>query len=92
MQRYQLKVEGIPEYINMLEDTQRQARWAGRKIANETLILFCHHGDAHNRAISARKQRLGRARGTGQDLDAMEDGIQEGPCQSKDKITGQRWH
>ena len=25
MQRYHLEVEGIPEYINMLEDAQRQA-------------------------------------------------------------------
>ena len=28
MQRYHLKVEGIPEYINMLKDAQRQAGWA----------------------------------------------------------------
>ena len=40
MQCYHLEAEGIPKYINMLEDTQRQAGRAGRKIANETLILF----------------------------------------------------
>ena len=40
MQHYQLKVDGIPEYINMLEDTQRQAGRAGQTIANETLLLF----------------------------------------------------
>ena len=34
MQRYHLEVEGIPEYINMLEDAQRQAGQAGRTIAN----------------------------------------------------------
>ena len=32
MQRYHLKVEGIPEYINMLEDAQRQAGRAGHAI------------------------------------------------------------
>ena len=40
MQRYHLEVEGIPEYTNMLEDAQRQAGWAGRTIADETLLLF----------------------------------------------------
>ena len=40
MQCYHLEVEGIPEYINMLEDAQRQAGRAGRTIANKTLILF----------------------------------------------------
>ena len=40
MQRYHLKIEGIPEYINMLEDAQRQSSRAGRTIADETLLLF----------------------------------------------------
>ena len=40
MQRYRLKVEGILEYINMLEDAQRQAVHAGRTIADEILLLF----------------------------------------------------
>ena len=40
MQRYHLEVEGIPEYINMLEDAQRQDGQAGRMIADETLLLF----------------------------------------------------
>ena len=40
MQHYHLKVEGIPEYINMLEDAQKQARRAGRAIADETLLFF----------------------------------------------------
>ena len=31
MQRYHLEVEGIPKYINMFEDVQRQADRAGRK-------------------------------------------------------------
>ena len=33
-------MEGIPEYINMLEDAQKQAGRAGRTIANKTLLLF----------------------------------------------------
>ena len=40
MQRYHLEFEGIPEYINMLEDAQRQSGRAGRTIADETLLLF----------------------------------------------------
>ena len=35
-----LEVEGIPEYINMLEDAQRQADRVGRTISNDTLLLF----------------------------------------------------
>ena len=40
MQRYYLKVEGIPEYINMLKDAQKQAGRDGRTIADETLLFF----------------------------------------------------
>ena len=40
MQRYHLEVEGIPEYINMLKDAQRQSGRAGPTIADETLLLF----------------------------------------------------
>ena len=40
MQRYHLEVEGIPDYINMLEDAQRQAGRAGRTIADKTLLLL----------------------------------------------------
>ena len=40
MQRYHLEVEGIPEYINMLEDAQWQAGRAGQTIADETLLIF----------------------------------------------------
>ena len=40
MQRYHLKVKGVPEYINMFEDAQRQAGRVGRTIADETLLVF----------------------------------------------------
>ena len=40
MQCYNLEVEGIPQYINILEDAQKQAGRAGRKVADETLLLF----------------------------------------------------
>ena len=40
MQRYHLEVEGIPEYINMLEDAQNKLGRSGRTIADETLLLF----------------------------------------------------
>ena len=40
MQRYHLDFEGIPEYINMLEEAQLQAGRAGRTIVDKTLLLF----------------------------------------------------
>ena len=40
MQCYHLEVKGTPEYINMLEDAQRQAGRARQTINNETLLLF----------------------------------------------------
>ena len=40
MQRYHLEVEGIPDYINILEDAHRQSGRAGQTIVNETLLLF----------------------------------------------------
>ena len=40
IQRYQLEVEGIPEYINMLDNVQRQAGRTGGTIVDETLLLF----------------------------------------------------
>ena len=40
MQLYHLEVEGIPDYINMLEDAQKQAGQFGRTIANKTILLF----------------------------------------------------
>ena len=40
MHRYYLEVEGIPEYMNMLEDAQWQADRAGRTIMDDTLLLF----------------------------------------------------
>ena len=40
MHHYHIKIEGIPEYINMLEDAQKQAGRARRIIAGKTLLLF----------------------------------------------------
>ena len=40
MQRYHLEVKVIPEYINMLEDAQRQTGRAGRANSDEILLLF----------------------------------------------------
>ena len=40
MQSYHLEVEGIPEYINILKDAQRQSGRAGRAVSDETLLLF----------------------------------------------------
>ena len=40
MQGYHLEVEGIPEYINMIEESQRQDGRARRTVADKTLLLF----------------------------------------------------
>ena len=40
MHCYHLEVEGIPKYINMLEDAQRQSGRAGCTITDETFLLF----------------------------------------------------
>ena len=40
MQRYHIEFEGIPEYVNMLEDSQQQAGRAGRTITDNILLLF----------------------------------------------------
>ena len=40
MQRYHLEVEGIPEYINMIEEAQIQAGRSSQTITYETLLLF----------------------------------------------------
>ena len=40
MQRYHLEVEGIPKYIKMLKDAQKQMERAGRMIADKILLLF----------------------------------------------------
>ena len=40
MHCYHLEVEGIPKYINMLEDAQRQAGLVGHAISENTLLLF----------------------------------------------------
>ena len=40
MQRYHFEVEGIPEYMNMLEDAKKYLGRSGRTIADETLLLF----------------------------------------------------
>ena len=42
MQRYHLEVEGIPKYISMLKDAQKQAGQAGRTITDKTLLLFAN--------------------------------------------------
>ena len=40
MQRYHIKVEGIPDYINILKDAQKLAGRANQMIADKTLHLF----------------------------------------------------
>ena len=56
MQRYQLNFEGIPEYINMLEDAQKQAAWTWRTIDNKTLPPFATNAMlTTNRFLRANK-------------------------------------
>ena len=40
MQLYHLDMEGIPEYINAIEDNQKKSKRAGNTIADSTLLLI----------------------------------------------------
>lgn len=40
MQRYHLEAEGIPEYINSLEDAQKRAKRAKNPITDEMLVII----------------------------------------------------
>ena len=40
MQRYYLDMEGIPEYINAVEDAQNQCKYSGNSITAATLLLI----------------------------------------------------
>ena len=40
MQTYHEDMEGIPTYINNLEDAQKQSNRAGHPITDPTLLLF----------------------------------------------------
>ena len=40
MRRYHLEVEGIPDYINMLEDAQKQVGRSGQTIVDKKILLF----------------------------------------------------
>ena len=40
LQTYHEDMEGIPTYINMLEDAQKQSNRAGNPITDPTLLLF----------------------------------------------------
>ena len=43
MQHYHLDMEGIPKYINTLEDAQRQPKRAGNPITADTLLLIAYN-------------------------------------------------
>jgi hypothetical protein len=40
MHNYYTQVDGIPQYINMLEDAQKKATWAGMPIADVELVMM----------------------------------------------------
>ncbi len=40
MHPYHMQAISIPQYINMLEDAQKMAKWAGMPIANVELIMM----------------------------------------------------
>lgn len=40
MQQYHLEAEGIPEYINLLEDAQKKATRAGNPITDATVVII----------------------------------------------------
>jgi hypothetical protein len=40
MMQYYLQVDGIPQFIAMMEDAQKKATWAGMPIADNELIMM----------------------------------------------------
>ena len=40
MHSYYVQADGIPQYINMLEDAQKKAKWAGMLIVNVELVMM----------------------------------------------------
>jgi hypothetical protein len=40
MHQYYMQVDGIPQYIVMLEDAQKKAKWAGMPIANIKFVMM----------------------------------------------------
>jgi hypothetical protein len=40
MHNYYTHMDGIPQYIYMLEDLQKKATWAGMPIANVKLVMM----------------------------------------------------
>jgi hypothetical protein len=40
MHNYYTQADGIPQYINMLEDAQKKATWAGMPIADVELVMM----------------------------------------------------
>ena len=71
MQRYHLDTEGIPEYINALEDSQNQSNRAGNPITNTTLLLIATNTILYTERLpraeksgrtSASKRRIGTPR------------------------------
>ena len=47
MQTYHEEMEGIPAYINNLEDAQKQSNQAGNPITDPTLLLFVANAMLH---------------------------------------------
>lgn len=40
MQKYHLEAEGVPEYINLLEDAQKRSKRAGNPVTDATLVVI----------------------------------------------------
>ena len=47
IQTYHEDMEGIPEYINKLEDDQKQSNRTGKPIMDPTLLLFAANSMLH---------------------------------------------
>ena len=56
MQRYHLEVKGIPKYINMFEDAQRQGDRAGRKNRGRDATTLREYSDVNNQALPLSEQ------------------------------------
>ena len=56
MQTYHEEMEGIPEYINKLEDSQKQSNRVGNHITDPTLLLFAANTMLRNDRLTSANE------------------------------------
>ena len=90
MQRFHLDAEGMPEYINTLEDAQKQSRRANHDITDATLLLMATNAMLATQRFP-RQRTLGGKNLPGQDMVRLEGTLQRGGPPSKNLAHRRGW-